>query len=188
MTMTRTLAKATMRIVVIALIGVPVLIGLGAGLGLVRTTTLLTGSMSPELPAGAFLLERPVPAGEVRTGDIITFTPPGGGELVTHRVRSVARVSGGIVARTQGDANNSLDPWQVQLTGQQVWKVAVHVPGVGPDAVRLRNAFNSLGGARLLLPFLLVAALAVSFLRQPPTRVTVDEVPEQLAEKVQLPG
>ncbi|NPV05521.1 MAG: signal peptidase I [Syntrophaceae bacterium] len=56
---------------------------------------------------------------ELRRGDVIIFTPPGGEERVVHRVVSIDRHG----VRTRGDANPHADPWDVrqeELVGRAV--------------------------------------------------------------------
>lgn len=74
---------------------------------------VLTGSMEPTLPLGSVAFTEPLPAQEVRVGDVVTFRHPDGGpDMVTHRVVEV--LEGPPVSfRTKGDANEILDTWVV---------------------------------------------------------------------------
>lgn len=94
----------------VATIALPALVG---GIPL----SVLTGSMRPNLPPGTLVVVKPTPAEEIGVGDVITFQLESGQPtLVTHRViaRSVDSASGEIRFTTQGDANNTPDPEQVQ--------------------------------------------------------------------------
>src|SRR3712207_3877594 len=69
--------------------------------------TVLTGSMTPGLPPGSLVVVKPVHAGEIGTGDVITYQRRSGEATVgTHRVVSGAGEDDGRPRyRTQGDAN-----------------------------------------------------------------------------------
>lgn len=117
------LAVVTLAIVLVAPAGEPV-----------QVSYVDSDSMAPTLePGDAYIL---VPAGDVSTGDIVTFWAPNRGEFVTHRV--VGETEDGYL--TTGDANERTD----QATGSEpvprevvvgaVWTVAgepVVVPAAG---------------------------------------------------------
>lgn len=74
---------------------------------------VLSGSMSPAYPVGTLVVVRPVPAGEIGVGDVITYQLRSGEPtVVTHRVvtAGVSTTTGEPVFRTQGDANAAPDP------------------------------------------------------------------------------
>jgi signal peptidase len=154
--MARTLMRATVRAVVALLLLTCVGVAVAMATGQLRTVTLLTGSMSPRLPAGTFLLERPVAAHDVRVGDVITFHKPSSGELVTHRITATTTKAGKVLATTKGDGNDQADAWQVVLTGGPVWRVSGHVPGVGHAANALQHHRMPLVWAGLVFPVLLL--------------------------------
>jgi signal peptidase len=107
-------------------------LGIGPHTGIYRTVTVLSGSMRPGIPAGAVLVETPVSGHDLRVGQVVTYAiPVDDHSVVTHRV--VRIVSGGDhpLFETKGDANDTADPWQVQLTGADVWRVRRVVPGLG---------------------------------------------------------
>lgn len=103
----------------VLVVGIPAAIG-GTPL------TILTGSMSPNLPPGTLVVVKPTPVDEIGVGDVLTFQLESGKPtLVTHRV--VARMtdssSGEMRFVTQGDANNTADAapvMPVQIKGT-VW-------------------------------------------------------------------
>jgi signal peptidase len=123
------------------------------------------GSMGDSLPRGSIAYEERVPVGALRVGDVITYTPPGHAERVTHRIVAIGR-RGQI--RTQGDANNAPDPWTFTLPAREQAVLRFHVPVAG-------YAYAALGlrWVRMLvigLPALLVAAVALrSAWREPAT-------------------
>jgi signal peptidase I len=75
--------------------------------------TVLTGSMQPTLPVGSVVVAQPVPASQIASGDIITFTDRDpeseATRVVTHRVIDVQASSNGPTFGTKGDANNVAD-------------------------------------------------------------------------------
>lgn len=90
--------------------------------------TVLTGSMQPDLPAGALVVVRPVPAEEIGVGSVITYQLVSGeATVVTHRVVAVRMGADGEPAfRTQGDANDVPDTgWvrPVQVRGELWYSV-----------------------------------------------------------------
>jgi signal peptidase len=104
-----------------------------------ETLIVRSGSMAPAIPTGAVVVVQPVQPREVRVGDVITYRRPERPDIaITHRVVEVQPAPGqgagaltGIpVFRTKGDANGSVDPWEVQLQGI-AWRVALSVPLAG---------------------------------------------------------
>ena len=67
-------------------------------------------SMRPLFRPGDRVVYVPCRTEELRSGDVILFTPPGEKERVVHRVFSTG--PGGI--RTQGDANPCRDAWELR--------------------------------------------------------------------------
>lgn len=105
-----------------------VLPGLVGGMPL----SVLTGSMSPHLPAGTLVVTKPTSAEEIGVGDVITFQIESGKPaVVTHRVIERSIDSNGEVSfTTQGDANNTPDPQPVQEV-QVRGKVWYAIPYLG---------------------------------------------------------
>ncbi len=107
-----------------------------------------TGSMEPQLPAGAVVV---VHAQETyQVGDIISFRQEGA--VVTHRI--VERVEGGF--RTAGDANNTADSGAVSAD-MVLGRVILCVPWLGKAVLALRGPIGILalvagGGLLLFLP------------------------------------
>lgn len=109
-----------------------VAVGLGPRTGRYATLTVLSGSMRPGIPEGSIVLITPERPEQVRVGQIITYAVPvGDHHVVSHRVVEI--VSGGPypVIRTQGDANDTPDPWLAQIDGSTAWRVRASVPGLG---------------------------------------------------------
>jgi signal peptidase len=91
------------------------------------------GSMGSTAPLGSVAMIEDVPAESLKVGDVIVFRPPSTGEPrqpLMHRIISIEVADGQRVFRTQGDANESADPWELRLTGEGGRLVHV-VPYVG---------------------------------------------------------
>lgn len=75
------------------------------------TYTILTGSMTPELPVGSLAITRPVDPTDLEVGDVITYQLESGVDTtVTHRITAVdTSESGERVFQTRGDANDIAD-------------------------------------------------------------------------------
>jgi signal peptidase len=96
-----------------------------------KPVAVYSGSMQPTIPVGGLVLDRAIPARDVRVGDVITFSDPYvKGRFVTHRVIDILKTPNGLAYRTKGDANPGRDPWTVRLTGQ-VGRVSFTVPVAG---------------------------------------------------------
>ena len=121
-----------------ALIAVSVAIcvlGLGSVLGVralnaagLQALGMKSSSMTPAIAPGDLVVSQPVPVGEVRAGDVITFQRSDeGGAPYTHRVVRVVDGPGGPEFVTKGDANGSEDLGQVRYEGT-AWRLAHVVP------------------------------------------------------------
>ena len=108
-------------------------IWVGTAAGQIKPLVVITGSMEPQIGVDALVISHPVPATEVKVGDVASLPSPRGGEvLVTHRVRSIERVAGGLEFTMRGDANGTDDPrpYPVALT-DQVWQPWIVIPEAG---------------------------------------------------------
>lgn len=139
-----------------------------------RTMTMLTGSMAPMIEPGDVTVVTPVAVADVTEGMVLTYHQPiGDRSLVTHRVVEVERGADGTVSiRTQGDANEAVDPWTATLEGDTAYQVRAVVPELG----HLIQALRTPGVTQVLLygaPALLAGWLLLSIWR--PTTDTRDE-------------
>lgn len=126
------------RITVGAAVALVALSMAGSALGQVRMLTVLSGSMRPKFLPGSVLIARPLSGSRIRTGDVITFSAPGGA-VVTHRVvQIVSEPNGTLAAKTKGDANNVADSWSVPLIGT-VWRTVATVPLLGYPLLAVRH-------------------------------------------------
>ena len=142
---------------------------------------ITSGSMTGTYDRGSIVFDDVVPVSDLRVGDAITYTPPPGSGpsgRITHRIVWIGSDQFGRSAlRTQGDANESADPWTFTLDGPTQARVAFHVPYVGYvlSALAIRQARMLFIG----LPALLIAvAIVLSFRRDirkaaVPTEATV---------------
>ena len=93
------------------------------------------GSMAGTYDKGSIVFEEVVPSEQLEVGDVITYMPPpssGVSDLVTHRIITIKDGrDGGLVFRTQGDANPHRDPWVFALDGATQPVVTYSVPYVG---------------------------------------------------------
>lgn len=93
---------------------------------------IVSGSMSGTYDQGSLVLADVVPVAELAVGDVITYTPPAGDHLVTHRISWIGRDDAGRrVFRTKGDANPVADPWTFRLDQGTQARVRFGVPYVG---------------------------------------------------------
>lgn len=107
-------------------------VGIGPRTGRYQTVTVLTGSMRPSMPEGSVIVTTPMPARDVRVGDVITYRiPVEDHRIVTHRVVELVRGGNRPIVRTRGDANREPDTWVAGLEGGTVWTARATVPQVG---------------------------------------------------------
>lgn len=91
------------------------------------------GSMGSAAPLGSIAFIEDVPAESLKVDDVIVFRPPAEGEArepLMHRIVSIEEVDGQRVVKTKGDANDSVDPWELGISGEGGRLVFV-VPYVG---------------------------------------------------------
>ena len=134
-------------------VGLLLAIGVSMAMGY-RTFSVMSGSMEPTIHTGDVVVDEPISPLEARVGDIVTFKDPSrGGELVTHRLRSI-RPNGGTVAMiTKGDANTAVERWTVPVNGS-VGRVAYRLPSAGRVIAAIRGRFGRL--LLIALPALLL--------------------------------
>jgi signal peptidase len=120
-------------------------------------TIVLTGSMSPIMPAGSLAIVSEVDPARVALGDVITFDfPPDDPKItVTHRVVEVSELEeGGLAFRTKGDANEERDSSLVPARNVR-GQVLLAIPYVG----YIRDLLRSFTG--LVLFVLLPGAILI---------------------------
>lgn len=124
--------------------------------------TVLSGSMEPTIPTGSQIVISPVADVEsLAVGDVITVMPyPDDPTLVTHRIVERAETPAGPSFRTQGDANDVVDPWEVTET-QVRGEVRYWVPAAGYVATALSGHTKAIGTAVIAAALFCYAALQV---------------------------
>jgi signal peptidase I len=130
-----------------------------------RPYTVLTGSMRPLIEPGDVVMDEPIKPMQARPGDVITFPEPEKARLVTHRVKSVTAGDGRASFVTQGDANNTVERWEVPV-GQTLGRVVYRVPKVGHLAVWSAKPTSRL--MLIVVPALLIGAAALVKIWRPP--------------------
>lgn len=134
-------------------------LAIGPHSGRYRTLTVLTASMRPALEPGAVVVVVPKAVDAVAVGDVITYAiPVEDHRIVTHRVVEV--VEPGVV-RTQGDANNTADPWVARLSGPTAWTVQGDIPGLGHVIELMREP-----APRLMIVLLSLASITWAGMRR----------------------
>ena len=110
-------------------IGLVVAVTVPAAFGM-RPMTVLTGSMRPTIQPGDMVVDERISPSRIKVGDIITFQEPHGTRTITHRVRKVSISEGQARVTTRGDANDTVEKWQVPTTGN-IGRVVYTVPKIG---------------------------------------------------------
>jgi signal peptidase len=112
------------------------------GLSLV---VVMTGSMSPSLPAGGAAVVVPVAAADLNVGDVVTVPRPGRENSasslpVTHRIVAIDSVVGDVASRSltlRGDANDTNDRQPYVVSDAR--RMIVGLPLLGNVVIVLRE-------------------------------------------------
>lgn len=119
--------------------------------------TVLTGSMTPTIPVGSVVLDRPVDPGTLHVGDIATYQKaPGKAEYITHRIIKIDASRSPVMFTFKGDANRGEDIVPVPATAIR-GKVWFHVPYLGA----IRDTLHTRGGMSGLAMLLLIGYVGV---------------------------
>lgn len=168
----RAAATVVLSAVAAGAVAVLLLVGVGPRVADYRTLVMLTGSMSPEYPAGSLLIATPRRATDLAPGDVITYHMPiDDRQVVTHRVVEVDRQGDTVLVRTKGDANTAPDPWVARITDDTVWTVRGAVPGAG-QLIGWARSPTARPIVTLVLPGLAVGWLLVGIWRKEPEHAT----------------
>jgi signal peptidase len=122
--------------------------------------TVLTGSMTPDIPVGSVVVIRPVDPGTLRVGDVATYqVNPDQDAYITHRVLKIDDSTAPATFVFKGDANRGADtdPVPGDAIRGKVW---FHVPYLGA----VRDALHGRGGLSLLAVLLLGGYAFAQFL------------------------
>ena len=124
---------------------------------------ITSGSMSGTYDRGSLVFDRVVPTASLRTGDVITFRPPGHPAFVTHRIASVQTVRGQRFFTTKVDADRAVDAWGPNALGDtRQARVAFHLPYLGYGIATLSQRpvrMLVIGVPALLIAFAALAGL-----------------------------
>ena len=135
-----------------------------------RTAVMLTGSMTGTIDRGDVVVSVPRPAQDVEVGDILTFRAPvADRHLETHRVIDVRHTGDGTVdVRTQGDANDAVDPWRATITDDTVWETAFVVPELGHVVQAVRATVVRYGAVWVALAGVVLLGLSLIWRQDAP--------------------
>jgi signal peptidase len=118
---------------------------------------IVSGSMTGTYDRGSLVVDDVVPVTQLKVGDVITYRPPAGDHLITHRIAWIGHdQQGRRLYRTKGDANQVADPWTFRLDQPRQARVRFGVPYVGFGLAALGR--RDVRMAIIALPALLIAA------------------------------
>jgi signal peptidase len=137
------------------------LLVLGPALIGFKRYAIVSGSMTGTYDKGSLVLDEVVPVDELRVGDVITYMPPAGDHLITHRIAWIGRdASGDRLFRTKGDANPVADGWTFRLDRPTQARVRVGIPYAGYALSGLGRRDVRMG--LIALPALLIAGFSLA--------------------------
>ncbi|GAB3781340.1 S26 family signal peptidase [Nocardioides ungokensis] len=117
--------------------------------------------MAPAIGRGAVVLERKVPASDLRAGDVITFRPPSEAGVEGRVTRRIVSIDGDR-AHTRADARPAPDPWTLPLDRPTEQRVVTALPYVGYVYLALVDSSRAFAqGALAIGALALVLALLV---------------------------
>jgi len=97
-----------------------------------------SGSMQPSIDIGSVVIVRPNTS--YKAGDVVAFRSAKNSKTtITHRVSSVENGPSGLYYKTKGDANSTIDVWEVKPS-QLIGKMFVVVPYVGKLLIFARTS------------------------------------------------
>ena len=121
-----------------------------------QAMTVLSGSMTPNIPVGSVVMVHPVDPATLHIGDIATYQAEQGRSVyITHRITAIENVNGQTQFTFKGDANKGPNSRPV-VPGQIRGKVWFHVPWLG----QVRDDLKT--GGLMLLAFILLSGYAVT--------------------------
>jgi signal peptidase len=147
-------AALVLALVAAVLVLVPALLGW-------QRYAIVSGSMTGTYDKGSLVLDEVVPVRELRVGDVITYLPPAGDHLITHRIAWIGRdATGASLFRTKGDANPVADGWTFRLDRDTQARVRASVPYAGYALMALGR--RDVRMIVIALPALLIAAVSLA--------------------------
>ena len=150
----------TSRLLVAAILAISVLVIIVPALLGLQRYVITGGSMTGTIGKGSVIYSRRTPTDQLKTGDIITFVPPGHSAPVTHRIIAVdVGQDGQHVFQTKGDFNEAKDPWKVNMDGPTQARYVFQIPYLGYALAAL-----AIRAVRMLLIGLPAIFIALSLL------------------------
>ena len=124
-------------------VGMLIAVGVSYAVGY-RTFAVLSGSMEPAIHGGDAVVDESIPPRAARVGDVVTFKDPTrGGDLVTHRLRSVRPHGATVAMVTKGDANNTVERWTTPTAGR-IGRVRYRLTGAGRAIALVHGPYGRL--------------------------------------------
>jgi signal peptidase I len=124
---------------------------------------IVSGSMTGSHDRGSLVLAEVVPVEDLKVGDVITYLPPAGDHLITHRIAWIGRDQAGArLFRTKGDANPVADPWTFRLDRPTQARARLGVPYAGHALTALSRRDVRMGV--VALPALVIALFTLGAL------------------------
>lgn len=114
-----------------------------------RPLVVQSGSMEPTIPTGSLALVEPVPAAQLRTGDVVWAARPDG-TRVLHRIVGIEPARRGVALTLKGDANRAADAETFVARGE-ARRVRLSVPGAGRLAALFRSPLAGFAVAVVVL-------------------------------------
>ena len=109
---------------------------------------------------GRVVVTERVPTSALQVRDVVVFhRPDKPAELVVHRIIVLTPSAAGPIAQTQGDANDTPDPWNVSLHGATAYRAVFSLPLIGDAAVWAHGPAGP--NALVLVGLLLIGSAAV---------------------------
>jgi signal peptidase I len=122
---------------------------------------IVSGSMTGTYDKGSLVLDEVVPVSDLKVGDVITYMPPAGDHMITHRIAWIGHdPAGARLFRTKGDANPVADGWTFTLDQPTQARVRLGVPYVGYALAALGR--RDVRMLLIALPALLIAGFSLA--------------------------
>ena len=125
--------------------------------------TLLSGSMSPNLPVGSIVITQQVATTELHAGQIVKLPLPDSSAQYVHRIISTNSGELGVQLTTKGDNNPAQDPWTLEVTSKETPVVIASIPLVGYLTAFTGNFWVQMGLVGLVA--LLIGSALVRYFR-----------------------
>lgn len=119
----------------------------------IKTYTIISGSMQPELNIGDVIIVKETNDLELNIGDIISYRS--GQSIVTHRIHKINYKNGRKYYITKGDYNNVEDSITITIDSIE-GKVVNKLSGIGNITLLLQNKYSIIAITMLFFIYLLL--------------------------------